>query len=165
MKNKSIKEKLINIIDKDAKEADFYNYDKSEWSDLTFEEKLNEWLARNYIEDYFDELGIKEYNGSLELSDTPVLNSFTNEYIASLGDEVALDFYMNIVRNVLTSFEKRMQEMGLLQGEVWQDGRSGRHVVIENNINNILNYDKIKEEYIIEETQFIEFLNNYEGEK
>lgn len=162
---KSIKEKLIDIIEKDAEEEDYYFYDKSEWDNLSFEEKFDEWQSRNYIEDYFDELGIETYNESLQLSDNHVLSFINNKYFDQLDPESSMMWYWTEVDNWLSTFEIDMQDKGLLEGEVSYDGRSSRHIVIDNCLTNILNYNELKEAYNELEAKFIDYINNYEGEE
>ena len=158
--NESIKDKLSKIIEKDAQENDYYNIDKEEWDNFSFEEKFYEWEKRNYLDDYFDELGIETYEDSLQLSDTPVMNFINNEYFDEMNPDEAMSWYWHQVDAFLTSFEEEMQNKGLLQGEVYYEGRSSRHIVIEDTLDNVLNYDKIKQAYEKLEQEFIEYMNN-----
>lgn len=72
------------------------------------------------------------YNGMLELSDNHTLWELED---SGKSDEE----WWSIVNSKFAAFEA---ETGV---EVWQDGRMGRHIVVENNFENAVNYDKLCE--------------------
>lgn len=142
--------KFLDTANTCAEYEDYYGYYEEEWQNLSDEEKVNAYFdySDNYeISDVCEELGIKTYNGMLELSDRSVIQDiggfYNSEDAANYGSEV----------------ERALTDFGNSIGtEVYQDGRSGRHIVIELNKENVLNFDKFQEQYKEFENKFI---NNY----
>lgn len=140
--------KFLDTANTNAEYEDYYNYYEEEWQNLSDEEKVNAYFdySDNYeISDVCEELGIKTYNGMLELSDRSVVQDiggfYNSEDAANYGSEV---------ERILTDFGNSIGT------EVYQDGRSGRHIVIELNKENVLNFDKFQEQYKELENKFID---------
>lgn len=88
-------------------------------------------LAIENVADHF-------YNGKIELSNRATINRLYGN-IDDVDPEETMWTYSDLVRNALESFEK---ETGV---EVWQDGRMGRHIVVDDNFSNAYNYNKLCE--------------------
>lgn len=79
--------------------------------------------ATQNVEDHF-------YNGMIELSDRATMNELTNA-------DRNIDEWAQIVTKKLEQFEEETK-VG-----VWQDGRMGRHIVVEDNYYNARDYNKL----------------------
>lgn len=94
--------------------------------------KAIENVADNFYGDYI------EINDNATKLDIHIDNINTDEL--SDGDyEIIDEHYQELVNEAL----EKLQEFTL--GEVYQDGRSGRHIVMEDNFYNAYHYDEIRE--------------------
>lgn len=75
---------------------------------------------------------------NIELSDRPTIEYLHGNF-EGIDEGVLDDTFIKIRDEALENFK---EETGV---EIWQDGRSGRHVVVENNFDNAYNYDKLCE--------------------
>ena len=136
------------ISEMDEEDQEYY----SKWSD---DEIITEWFSSElYPDDVIDlckEINIDTYNGNLQLSDDHVLF----DIVQGLDDKREIDemLYGEDVTRALEDFESECKE---LDGEVYTDGRMGRHIVIKPTLQNIINYDTIKEQYMEDQQSFID---------
>ena len=77
------------------------------------------------------------YNGNIELSDRSTINRLTRETLDEVDPDVSLQEYQFLCDDAFKGFEDETKV------EIWQDGRSGRHIVVEDNFYNAYNYDKL----------------------
>lgn len=90
------------------------------------------------------------YNGMIELSDRATMYHLSGNVEQENPDEVQ-QVYANLRDE---AFEKFQEETGV---EIWQDGRSGRHIVVDDNYYNAKNYNELCniqekwEDWVIEE--------------
>ena len=136
------------ISEMDEEDQEYY----SKWSD---DEIISEWFSSElYPDDVIDlckEINIDTYNGNLQLSDDHVLF----DIVQGLDDKREIDemLYGEDVTRALEDFENECKE---LDDEVYTDGRMGRHIVIKPTLQNIINYDTIKEQYMEDQQSFID---------
>lgn len=102
----------------------------------------------NYIKDLTDLIKYYEFEGItyIQLSDNRTLNEIT-------VDNLDVDYYIAIVEEYLGKFE---QETGV---EVYQAGRMGRHIVVDNTLDNAKRYEELQEVLFRLEKEMINFIN------
>ena len=164
VEEKDIRSMLLNKANEEL--VDEYDYDEEVFNNMTDEEKLSEWFGHLYNDEIIDlckEIGIDTYNGNLQLSDDHVIN----DIVQGLDDDKTIDemLYGEDVTIALNNFEEDCKE---LDEKVYTDGRMGRHIVIKPTLQNIINYNTIKEQYKETQDDFIknqiEYYNNYKTE-
>lgn len=148
---------LLKLAKEWAKEEDpddEYLYDMSN-DDLIYE-YWNSIYPDDRLDVCKDELNIKVYNGNLQLSDDHVLN----DIVMNLDDDKAVDemIYGEDVTRALEDFELACEE---LVGEVYTDGRMGRHIVIKPELENVINFDAIQSQYEEAQQDFIDSQIDY----
>ena len=102
----------------------------------------------NYIKDLTDSVKYYEFERItyIQLSDNRTLNEIT-------VDNLDVDYYTAIVEEYLGRFE---QETGV---EVYQAGRMGRHIVVDNTLDNAKRYEQLQEVLFRLEKEMINFIN------
>lgn len=153
MKENETFKKVLELANKDAVEEDFYGTyvdSEEEWNELSDEEKVSEYFDYYEPIEVAKELEIPTYNGSLQLSDKSVLN-----YIDGSQDDFEADYGYRVERAL-----KDFEEENNVEDGVWQDGRSGRHIVIKATQENILRFKELQEKYKIAEEDFIKRVND-----
>lgn len=102
----------------------------------------------NYIKDLTDSIRYYEFERItyIQLSDNRTLNEIT-------VDNLDVDYYTAIVEEYLGKFE---QETGV---EVYQAGRMGRHIVVDNTLDNAKRYEQLQEVLFRLEKEMINFIN------
>ena len=102
----------------------------------------------NYIKDLTDSIKYYEFERItyIQLSDNRTLNEIT-------VDNLDVDYYTAIVEEYLGRFE---QETGV---EVYQAGRMGRHIVVDNTLDNAKRYEQLQEVLFRLEKEMINFIN------
>lgn len=102
----------------------------------------------NYIKDLTDLIKYYEFEGItyIQLSDNRTLNEIT-------VDNLDVDYYTAVVEEYLGKFE---QETGV---EVYQAGRMGRHIVVDNTLDNAKRYEELQEVLFRLEKEMINFIN------
>lgn len=102
----------------------------------------------NYIKDLTDLIKYYEFEGItyIQLSDNRTLNEIT-------VDNLDVDYYTAIVEEYLGKFE---QETGV---EVYQAGRMGRHIVVDNTLDNAKRYEELQDKLLELEKDMINFIN------
>ena len=102
----------------------------------------------NYIKDLTDLIKYYEFEGItyIQLSDNRTLNEIT-------VDNLDVDYYTSVVEEYLGKFE---QETGV---EVYQAGRMGRHIVVDNTLDNAKRYEQLQEVLFRLEKEMINFIN------
>lgn len=102
----------------------------------------------NYIKDLTDLIKYYEFEGItyIQLSDNRTLNEIT-------VDNLDVDYYTAVVEEYLGKFE---QETGV---EVYQAGRMGRHIVVDNTLDNAKRYEQLQEVLFRLEKEMINFIN------
>lgn len=153
MKENETFKKVLELANKDAVEEDFYGTyvdSEEEWNELSDEEKVSEYFDYYEPIEVAKELEIPIYNGSLQLSDKSVLN-----YIDGSQDDFEADYGYRVERAL-----KDFEEENNVEDGVWQDGRSGRHIVIKATQENILRFKELQEKYKIAEEDFIKRVND-----
>lgn len=92
------------------------------------------------------------YNGYIELSNNATINELRGNFDDVDPDQVMQE-YSSIVNSAFAQFEA---DTGV---EIWQDGRMGRHIIVEDNFNNAYNYNDLcnkqeeLEEWVIDELE------------
>lgn len=102
----------------------------------------------NYIKNLTDLIKYYEFEGItyIQLSDNRTLNEIT-------VDNLDVDYYTAIVEEYLGKFE---QETSV---EVYQAGRMGRHIVVDNTLDNAKRYEQLQEVLFRLEKEMINFIN------
>lgn len=102
----------------------------------------------NYIKNLTDLIKYYEFEGItyIQLSDNRTLNEIT-------VDNLDVDYYTAVVEEYLGKFE---QETGV---EVYQAGRMGRHIVVDNTLDNAKRYEQLQEVLFRLEKEMINFIN------
>lgn len=118
-----------------------YNYD-----DTISEDQYQQYY--DYIKDLTDLIKYYEFEGItyIQLSDNRTLNEIT-------VDNLDVDYYTAVVEEYLGKFE---QETGV---EVYQAGRMGRHIVVDNTLDNAKRYEQLQEVLFRLEKEMINFIN------
>ena len=118
------------------------------WDDEATETDFE--IAKSFIEDIIN-YGLKYYEGDIELSDKHILwdinADIDNEDYWALADEATEKF--NAENGVEASF----------------NGRSGRHVVIEDTFDNFMRFKELKDNMEKAQQEFIDKVNNEYGNK
>lgn len=142
-----------------------YLYDNDIWmdsrgnikKDISSYEQVKEYYDNNIRRDTYnrahkilEELDIKFYDGYIELSD--------NHTLWQINSCISQEVYWMWVEDFAQFF---YEETGVV---VYCEGRSGRHVVVEGNLDNALQIDKLKEVQQRLEEEFIMKCNNYKEE-
>lgn len=142
-----------------------YLYDNDIWvdkrgniqKDISSYEQVKEYYDNNIRRDTYnrarkilEELDIKFYDGYIELSD--------NHTLWQINSCITPEVYWMWVEDFAQIF---YEETGV---KVYCEGRSNRHVVVEGNIDNALQIDKLKEAQQRLEEEFINKCNNYKEE-
>lgn len=147
----SVFNQVLKLANEHAEDEGYYNYYEEEWPGLTDQEKVDAYF--DYMGEFetAEELGLPIYNGYLQLSDRSVLVEINADV-----DE----FYGTEVERALTNFERDYE----VEDGVWQDGRSGRHIVMKPTRNNILRFYELQEAYREAEDKFIAKMNGESDE-
>ena len=142
-----------------------YLYDNDIWvdkrgnikKDISSYEQVKEYYDNNIRRDTYnraykilDELDVKFYDGYIELSD--------NHTMWEIRSDISVELYWTWVEFFAQMF---YEETGV---QVYCEGRSGRHVVVEANLDNVLKIDKLKEVQQRLEEALIARCNNYKEE-
>ena len=77
-----------------------------------------------------------KYNGYIELSDNSTLNHLRGNFDNEDPDKVMQE-YGSLINSAFAEFEAKT---GI---EIWQDGRMGRHIIVEDNFYNAYHYDEL----------------------
>ena len=151
------------------------NYDLLHLKEYTFiilQNNYDETLTkRSYnkifkmFENTLNNPNFKYYDGMIQLSENRTLWQINNNKIDS-------EYYENLVNYYLQLFENETNV------KIFQEGRNGRHIVIENNAKNFINYselqqiqanfenelinqcNKIKPCYTINKNKFMDYVKN-----
>lgn len=142
-----------------------YLYDNDVWADkygniqkdISSYEQVKEYYDDTIRKDTYnrarkilDELDIKFYEGYIELSD--------NHTVYQITSDISPERYWMWVEDYAQIF---YEETGV---EVYCEGRSGRHVIVEANIDNVLQLNKLKKVQQRLEKELISKCNNYREE-
>lgn len=101
------------------------------------------------IPDFVESLKrVKFYNGLIELSN--------NQTMYSIDREIGMDEYQFALDQAINGFE---EETGV---EVFLEGRSGRHICVSDTVENIIDYNSLKDKQKYWEKWLVEFLNEVE---
>jgi len=104
-------------------------------------------VVKQAIENVSDHL----YNGMIELSDRATINSLYGDTVNDVDPDEAMMVFGNLRDEAFKKFEDETK-VG-----IWQDGRSGRHIVVEDDYYNARDYNKLCEiqakweDWVIEE--------------
>ncbi len=102
----------------------------------------------NLFYDTLDNEHFRYYENEIELDDYRVL--------WDIDTEIDEETYWLYADDFLRSFDT---DFGV---ETFYSGRSARHIVIKNNIDNFINYSELRNEYIKVRNDFIAFINSNE---
>lgn len=142
-----------------------YLYDNDIWvdkrgniqKDISSYEQVKEYYDNNIRRDTYnrarkilEELDVKFYDGYIELND--------NHTLWQINSCIPQEVYWMWVEDFAQIF---YEETGVV---VYCEGRSNRHVVVEDNLDNVLQINKLKEVQRRLEEEFINKCNNYTEE-
>ena len=144
--------KILNEELSDSTKEEFasYLYDESdgEVDEIPSYEETNDYIVamdkKEYkvvsamVKEAIENVADHFYNDKIELSDNATLNDLRGDFNEADADEVQM-VYGNLVEQAFKNFQ---EETGV---EAWQDGRMGRHIIVDNNFYNAYHYNELCE--------------------
>ena len=141
---------LIELNEKEINDL-FYNDVKIYYDDKIKKPAFNRIIKA--FKKIVESKEIKFYNDEIQLNDDRTLWLLNNDVV------IDWDGFQLIASDFLDSFTI---DTGI---DVFQDGRSGRHIVIENNIKNFINSLEYRKIILKLQNDLIKYINkNYKGE-